>query len=245
MLISLKGSIGYSFPIYRNLEMQLKGGRIYCVLGPNGSGKTTILKSLSGSLPLLSGSVEKDPPAKSLYVPPDPPSIPGMRGGDAALSLLAANERRLLYGEWKREILDRVSNLLRELESDVDLEREFEQFSTGEKMKILLASSIASDAPYLFLDEPNGHLDIGARFSLYRILREEKARKLIVLSLHDIWDASLICDYGILMGKKAVLGPMRIDEILNENLLQELYRVVFKTLYVDDKKILIPMDKIS
>lgn len=242
--VVFRGSIGYSFPLYRNLHIELRSGYLYCVLGPNGSGKSTLLKTLSGSIPVFEGSLEKIPPdSASSYLPPDPPELPGMRGGDAALSFLATNEKRLLYGNWHSEqSLERLARYIEEFSSPVDLERNFNELSTGERMKILLASALASEADFLFLDEPSGHLDVRSRILLYRILKREKGSRLIVLSMHELSEASSACDKGILLGAGNFYGPSDIGSILNEDLLSLAYGARFKKVLIDGKPLLVPYD---
>lgn len=242
--VVLRGSIGYSFPLYRNLHIELRSGYLYCVLGPNGSGKSTLLKTLSGSIPVFEGSLEKIPTdSASSYLPPDPPELPGMRGGDAALSFLATNEKRLLYGNWHSEqSLERLARYIEEFSSPVDLERNFNELSTGERMKILLASALASEADFLFLDEPSGHLDVRSRILLYRILKREKGSRLIVLSMHELSEASSVCDKGILLGAGNFYGPSDIGSILNEDLLSLAYGARFKKVLIDGKPLLVPYD---
>jgi len=241
MIVRLEGSIGYNRPLFSGLSFTLSPGKIYCVIGPNGSGKSTLLKTISGALKPLEGEVEVEPPARSIYVPPDPPSLPGMRGGDVALSVLASSEKRILYGRWRsEEVLADVGRILNELGSSIDLEREFDQLSTGEKMKVMLASSIASDAKVLLLDEPTGHLDVRSRLSLYRILRREKNEKLFVVSMHEIAECSYVCEKVIALNARRLLGPLDIEEALREDLLRDLYGVDFRVLLLEGRRIPVP-----
>ncbi|MGB9784403.1 MAG: ATP-binding cassette domain-containing protein [Fervidicoccaceae archaeon] len=242
MKIRLKGAIGYSSPIYTDLDISLSLGKIYCVMGPNGSGKSTLLKTLSGTLPPLEGIVERDPNVKTIYLPSDPPSLPGMRGGDVALSVLAGDDRRLLYGNWVEGVeFERVESFLKELNFSLNLDRDFEEFSTGEKMKILLASSLASRAGILTLDEPMSHLDVKSRLSLYKIIKREKDRKLFVISLHEVTEASMICSEGIILDSKRAVGPIGIEEILREEVLSNVYGVKFKIISVEGRVVPIPI----
>lgn len=240
--INLTGSIGYSFPLYTDLNISLSLGKVYCVMGPNGSGKSTLLKTLSGSIPPLKGSVEMLPKVERIYLPPDPPSLPGMKGGDVALSLLVANEQRILYRDWlEKEELERVERFLRELGASINLDKDFEEFSTGEKMKILLASSLASKAGILLLDEPMGHLDIRSRLSLYKIFRRERKTRLLVISIHEIAEASLFCDEGVVLDAKKIIGPTSLEEILKEDLLSQVYGVKFKIIFIGGRSVPIPI----
>ncbi|MBZ5497575.1 MAG: ABC transporter ATP-binding protein [Acidobacteriia bacterium] len=209
------------------LNLNVKPGEIYCLLGANGAGKTTtinlflnFIEPTSGAALLNGIDVEKDPLDAKRYV-------------------AYVSENVMLYGNFTaRQNLDFFAKLggKKSLKKDdyyrvmreVGLpERAFEQrlkeFSKGMRQKLGIAIAMIKDAPALLLDEPTAGLDpkAGAEFleTLVELRRQGKA---ILMSTHDIFRAKDVADrVGIMKEGRKVMERTR-EELEFENL-ERLY----------------------
>lgn len=196
-------SIGYnsSAPIVQSIDAELLRGTFTCLLGRNGTGKSTLLKTLAGQLAPLSGSIiynnvsfssAKDAtPALVLPKSPDLQNttvrelvcygrLPytGLFGRLHEADYQAADEAILRVGI--AHLADRKINLL----------------SDGERQKALIARGLAQGSDTLLLDEPSAFLDYPSRRALMTLLQElaHNDQKTILLSTHDVELATQYAD---------------------------------------------------
>lgn len=140
-------------------ELTMESGDRVALLGPNGSGKTTALRSLVGDLPLLSGQINFGTNVKVAYY------AQGHEGLDPGLTVLET----LLHDQAMGEEVAR--NLLgRFLFSDDDVFKRVSALSGGERSRLALARLTLERANFMVLDEPTNHLDIQAREALEEAL---------------------------------------------------------------------------
>ena len=143
----------------RTGELTIERGDRVALLGPNGSGKTTTLRTLVGELPALTGRVEFGTNVKVAYY------AQGHEGLDPARSVLDT----LLYDQAMGEEAARTL-LGRFLFSNDDVFKPVSALSGGERSRLALARLTLERANFLILDEPTNHLDIGAREALEEVL---------------------------------------------------------------------------
>lgn len=135
--------------LFKDLSKSIfKGDRII-ITGPNGCGKTTLLKAIAGLIPIDSGEIKRAPTAKIAFL-------------DQEVELLPMNQTPLHYFEEKFNVSEEI--ILRELHkaalqgSDL-INRPFSSLSTGQRKKMALLSLILEKPNVLLLDEPTNHLD--------------------------------------------------------------------------------------
>lgn len=194
-------SIGYnsSAPIVQSIDAELLRGTFTCLLGRNGTGKSTLLMTLAGQLAPLSGAIiynnvssaKDSTPALVLPKAPDLQNttvrelvcygrLPytGLFGRLHEADYQAADEAILRVGI--THLADRKINLL----------------SDGERQKALIARGLAQGSDTLLLDEPSAFLDYPSRRALMTLLQElaHKDQKTILLSTHDVELATQYAD---------------------------------------------------
>ncbi|HVZ90809.1 MAG TPA: metal ABC transporter ATP-binding protein [Rhizomicrobium sp.] len=145
--------------ILSSVSLSVRAGEIVTVIGPNGSGKTSLLRALMGLVPVDAGEIARKPGLKIGYVPQHfarDRSIPMTVGGFVQLFATAGAARAAL---------DRVgaSGLER---------RQISSLSGGELARALLARAIAGQPELLVLDEPLAGVDIAGEAALYRLIAE-------------------------------------------------------------------------
>jgi iron complex transport system ATP-binding protein len=222
--------VGYGEHIViRDASFSVTIGSMLVVLGSNGCGKTTILKTCVGLLPALAGSAQlggKNVAAMSprqrartvAWVPQVAEAAWSYRSRD-----IVAQGRYSLCGPFKAfgpEDEMAIDGALEAMDAAAFASRPFSSLSGGEARRVLIARALAQQTPLLVLDEPTAHLDPGRQMELMELLKSlSKAGKAIVVSVHDVNAARRYADMALLVGRdgSAVFGTP--DGILtNENL---------------------------
>lgn len=172
--------------VLKDVSLTLDSGVIYGLRGVNGSGKTMLMRILSGLIRPTEGAVFVDGKrlGKELSFPPEigllienPAFIDGYTA-ERNLKLLA-DIRKAADDERIREVLEQVG--LRAGDK-----RKYRQFSLGMKQRLGIAGAVLEHPRLLLIDEPTNGLDTDGVEMVQRVLREEKARgALIVLACHD------------------------------------------------------------
>ncbi len=190
-------SFGYpETTVLRNVSLSLPSGSFTLLLGDNGAGKTTFLRTLCGLLPLRAGKMDFSSASQPnqerrkiglLEQNAAPDSLYLFSGHEVALSGL-----RLARPWWRRISFadrQRVAALLRQLAPDF-FRQPFSRLSGGQQQRILLARALAMQSELLVLDEPVSALDAAAAVQVRSVLRQQhQAGLTILLATHepDFW----------------------------------------------------------
>ncbi|MEO6283906.1 MAG: ABC transporter ATP-binding protein [Dyadobacter sp.] len=183
--------------IAENLNLQLWPGQLVCLLGSNGTGKSTLMRTLAGLQPALKGEVIIDHHLLST-----------LKAADLAQKLsLVLTERveagnltakevielgRTPYTGWLGKLSESDHEKIHRAIQSADvvplLTQRMHQLSDGERQKIMLARALAQDTELILLDEPTAHLDLPNRVEMMRLLHTlaRKTNKAILLSTHEL-----------------------------------------------------------
>jgi len=177
--------IGYDTPLSRPLDLRMERGQKIALVGANGIGKTTLLRSILGEIPALSGHVEL---GDYLYI------------GYFSQESKTASGRTCIEEMWvdyphlgQREVraaLARCGLTTKHIESKVDV------LSGGEKAKVRLCKLMNKQTNLLVLDEPTNHLDVEAKAELMRALKAYRGSVLLISHesefygewVNEVWD---------------------------------------------------------
>ncbi|BDG07280.1 metal ABC transporter ATP-binding protein [Anaeromyxobacter paludicola] len=172
-LVSLRGAaIGYGAPLLTGIDLDVAPGDFLAVVGPNGGGKTTLLRTLLGVLPPVSGERRQAPAARVGYVPQ-------RDHVDAHWPLTVADVA--LMGRYRGLGLGRrpgpedraeVSRALSRVGIADLAGRSFRTLSGGQRQRTLIARALAASPELLALDEPTNGMDPAAELAAMDILRE-------------------------------------------------------------------------
>lgn len=212
--------------VLTDLNLVLRRGDFLGVVGPNGTGKTTVLKAMLGILKPLAGQVRRSSAVRFGYVPQ-------RQFIDEVFPLCVADVvlmgRFPLLGPLARP---KRADRARAMESlghvgIADLaSRPYRELSGGQKQRALIARALAGEPEVLILDEPTNDMDIGSEHSIMELLKSlhEKDRITIVMVSHLL---NVVANYAetlaLIDGGLRVVGPTR--EVLSGERLSDIYAV--------------------
>ncbi|MBO5133650.1 MAG: metal ABC transporter ATP-binding protein [Bacteroidaceae bacterium] len=180
--------IGFSYglrKIFAGFSLQVAASDFFLLTGPNGGGKTTLLRLIGGLLQPASGVIRRKPGLTIGY-------LPQIRKIDRNFPITA--EEVVLSGlqnqksAWQRfeaAHYEQVKSVMRELEVEEVARRRIEFLSGGQWQRVLLARALVSQPDLLLLDEPDTHLDEASKTLLYKMLHQRKKDTAVVMVSHD------------------------------------------------------------
>ncbi|HUQ05249.1 MAG TPA: ATP-binding cassette domain-containing protein [Kofleriaceae bacterium] len=213
------------------LDLEVERGHLLLVLGRNGTGKTTLIRTLLGLLPPVSGSIEWTSGAKRAYV--------AQAGAlDASVPVRARDIVRWggLRGwsfvrPWQRTPAAAVSDGLRALSVEDLAGRQARELSGGQLQRVMFARVLASGADVAILDEPTASMDAAGERAVYATLAKlahERAFTIVMVT-HSVTGALDRCDRVLLLDRDADGTPEVVHgeaaEVVKSDAYQRLFGV--------------------
>lgn len=246
MILAAEGlDIGYRrTKIGRGIDLDIREGEVLCLLGPNGGGKTTLMKTLLGLLPALGGTVKlrgqdigsfsRAELAKIIgYVPQAGTNFFPFNVLDIVLMGRVAHIG-LFASPGKKDIAT-AENALAALGIAHLRDRVYTEISGGERQLALIARALAQEPQLLVMDEPTASLDFGNQLRvLDQITALARRGMAVVLSTHDPDHVFLCGDRAALLrdGRLVALGPPSL--VITEEALAALYGVAVDVVELPD-----------
>ena len=178
-----------------NVSYTFKSGFVYGLYGQNGSGKTMLLRAISGLINLDSGSIfiDGEKPHDKIEFPPET----GIVIENMELLPECSAKRNLQMLAKIKNIADEKDIIfsLERVGLDPDSDKKVKKFSLGMKQRLNIAQAIFENQKIILLDEPTNALDEDAVQLIYKIIREEKSRgATIIVATHHKEDLKEVCD---------------------------------------------------
>jgi iron complex transport system ATP-binding protein len=220
----------------RDVSVTIARGSLTALLGPNGCGKTTLLKLLSGLLPAQHGHVTLDgrrlsdlprrEVARHLAVVPQE-THPAFDYTALEMVLMGRHPH---LGAFQLEGPDDLRIALQALQATGTVhlaERSYMTLSGGEKQRVVIASALAQAPDILLLDEPTASLDLAYQLEIASLLaRLNRERGVtIVLATHDLNLAASLCDTVVLIRGGRLLATGPTGDVLTAAMVRQLYGV--------------------
>ena len=242
-------NISYSIKdkqILKNVSLNVSGNKFFTILGPNGCGKTTLLKSIYrvlkpsfGEILLNNKNIEnislKDS-AKEMAVVAQFNEINFDCNVEDIVMLGRSPHINFLQSE-KQNDFDIVKGALRDVGMLDKANRSYSSLSGGEKQRVALARAIAQKPSLLLLDEPTNHLDIKYKLEILHIIKDLNINVLAVL--HDIQLACKFSDYLFLMKGGEIKYEGIPRQTVTESSMKDVYGVNCKISWSDDNQAMI------
>ncbi|MBM6826494.1 ABC transporter ATP-binding protein [Mordavella massiliensis] len=210
----------------RDISLEIPKGKITGVLGINGAGKTTTIRMLASLITPTSGSLTMDgvdAVKNHLWVKE---RINMISGGERNLYWRLTAQENLryfgsLYGIGKKELEERIGELLKTVGLEEAKDIPVERYSKGMKQRLQIARGLINEPEYLFLDEPTLGLDILIAKEIRELIHSlaKERGKGILLTTHYISEAEELCDYIYVLDQGQIIARGTKEE------LKEIFKV--------------------
>jgi iron complex transport system ATP-binding protein len=218
----------------QDVSLSLPAGQLLGLVGPNGSGKTTFIRAVSGVVEPTAGVVRLDG-ADACHLSPR----------EVALRAAVVPQNPQLppaFTAVEMVLMGRTPHLgLLQTEAAVDLEvarramvatdtwelagRRIGELSGGERQRLLVARALAQETPLLLLDEPTAHLDVGHQAATLRLMSQlcRTEGKAVLAAVHDLTLAAQFCHRLVMLHQGRVVAEGVPAEVLTAERLRQVY----------------------
>jgi zinc/manganese transport system ATP-binding protein len=224
LLVLQQVSAGYpEQPIFEDLDLAIMSGQFAAVVGPTGGGKTTLLKTVLGVLPCLSGTIHWARPSAIGYVP-QRESIDWAFPVTAQQVVLMGRHRQTSLWPWPtREDRRLAAALLERLGLASYTSRHISQLSGGQQQRVFLARALIGKPDLLLLDEPTTGVDLKSQVELLQLLWELNQEGItILLTTHDLSSVASQVPWVICFNR-GLVAQGRPEEVFTSSLLRRTY----------------------
>ena len=238
--------------IFSDISFSIEKADVLCILGPNGTGKTTLIKCLnalhdinSGEI-LINGKNIKKLSFREIsrhigYIPQS--HVPSFPFKVLDVVVMGRAPYLSLTDSPKKEDIEIAVNALKTLGIEHIRDKEYTNLSGGERQLVFLARILCQQPDILILDEPTSHLDFGNQIKLLEIIDNlSKAGLSIIMSSHFPDHAFLSSNKVAILKDKKFIDFGTPEEVVTESNLKKAYSIDVKLIELDDKrKVCVPL----
>ncbi|MCT9853392.1 ABC transporter ATP-binding protein [Priestia megaterium] len=253
-LTAEKLSISYdSTSIINNIDLHIPEGKISIIIGSNGCGKSTILRSLARLLKPTQGCIylngkdihqhSSKEVAKQLAILPQSPEAPE----DLTVKELCYYGRhphKGLFTRYSTEDHKIVSDALQSTKMEHLSDRTLDALSGGQRQRAWIAMALAQGTDLLLLDEPTTYLDLAHQIEVLELLRNlnKQQNRTIVMVLHDLNQAARYADHLISISSGKIYTEGSPKQVFTEEMIEEVFGLLCKIIDnpVDHSPLCIP-----
>ncbi len=221
--------------ICQDVNLEIKAGEIWAILGQNGSGKSTLLQCMAGLFQATTGKLALNDIPLSEFTRSEIARKIGilLQDNDEVFpstvleTVLIGRHPHLSAWQWEDESDYRIAHdSLDAMDLLAFKSRLNTNLSGGERRRLAIASVLTQQPDVYLLDEPTNHLDLKYQIKVLNHVRELAIRqnKIVVMALHDINLAARFCDFGIFLMPDSQYRAGRLTSLMSTELLTATYQ---------------------
>lgn len=235
--------------VLAEVTFELNPGEVVALLGPNGGGKSTLLRTLSGLIPMLAGEIRiggddlagltiRDIARRIAFVPQEE----AWQFEFTAADVVAMGRIPISNGFFDTaEDREASAEAMKQAGCYPLRDRPITELSGGERQRVLIARALAQEGPILFLDEPTSHLDPQFQVEAGLLIRElAGAGKALLVAIHDLSAAAAISDRAMLIYGGRASAPTPTEALLQGEELERAYGAEFERISSPDGLVVVP-----
>lgn len=240
-----------SIPVLNDVDFELKEGEMLTIIGPNASGKTTLLKCINNILNPQKGSILIDEESLNTlsmrkiarrigHVPQSGTESFPTTVFDTVLM------GRKPHGAWKpnRKDLEKVSKTIEKLGLEGIAMRNIKEISGGQKQKALIARALAQNPEILLLDEPTSSLDLKHQLDVLDVVKKQTRNGItVVMTMHDLNLAARYSSKILMLSDGKIYDAGDVD-ILNSKNIESVFGVKVDIVQRSGRPIIIPEEAV-
>lgn len=220
--------------VLEHLDVSLYAGELVCLLGANGIGKSTLLRTISGVQPALKGAIEINGQDLSTYSSKELSKLIGIVYTDRTLAGALTVEELVSLGRQpytgffgRLDAEDR--KIVNEAIEAVGMSHKSHDYvatlSDGERQKAMIARALAQETPIIILDEPTAFLDVASRIETMQLLRQlaQSQQKAVLLSTHDVGLSLPLTDRLWLVTADSIVIEGTTEQLIADGTLNNLF----------------------
>ena len=241
--------------VFENLSFSVSTGELMCLLGPNGTGKSTLLKCMNGLLKPVSGTVvldgedvsslsREDIARKVGFVPQSHSSVFPFLVRDVVV--MGRTPHLTIFSSPSRKDIDIAGHVMEQVGIYHLAGKPCTMISGGEWQLVLIARALTQQPEILILDEPTSHLDMGNQLKILNVVHGLARSGLTVVMASHFPDHAFLSSTSVAVLKDGSFTAWGTpDDVVTESLLRDTYGVAVKVLHVEEagRKVCIPVMK--
>ncbi len=224
-----------------NVSFKLEKGKFFTIVGPNGGGKSTLIKTIVGIIDDYEGFIRifgksRDDYLKEKMIGYVPQMVGFEKFPMSVLDVVLMGLFRERKIRFKKEHIERALNALEMVKMADYKDRLIHQLSGGQRQRVMIARAIVSNPEILMMDEPTVGLDVKSQAAFYELVKSFKDMGMTVLMVtHDVGFVSEYSDGILCINRKLVVHAKDVSE-LPKSFFTKLYGYPVKTVIHDHEE---------
>ncbi|RKD24525.1 iron-dicitrate transporter ATP-binding subunit [Ammoniphilus oxalaticus] len=229
-------------PIVKDLTLNIPEGKITTIIGSNGCGKSTILKTLARIINPKSGGIYLDGKAihklstkdiaKQMAILPQTPQAPN---GLTVAELVTYGRfpHQKGFGSLRDHDRHIVSWAIEQTGLSAFYDRPIEALSGGQRQRVWIAMALAQETDLLLLDEPTTYLDLAHQLEILQLLNNlnKQEKRTIVMVLHDLNHAARFADHMVALNNGTIIKEGAPNEVMTTDVLKKVFQIDAEIIY--------------
>jgi iron complex transport system ATP-binding protein len=234
--------------VLEKVNLEIEKGTITTFLGPNGSGKTSLMSSINGTIKPVHGNIYIDgrdvSKLKTKNLARIVATVPQLYNANfnfTVLDMILLGRSPHIGYVPRKEDLDKSDEAIQKVGIKYLRDKEFNRLSGGERQLVMIARAIAQDTEVILLDEPTSYLDLKNQLKVLNIVKQINSTQKVtcIMTLHDPNHALMYSD-KIVMFNNGTVETGTIEDMINSKSIYEVYGVKADIVKVNNKKFVIP-----